>query len=348
MLLGILLSVQLCLASCGGAAAQGSPRDPDEQHPIPSPSVQPTPIPGPMLAQGNPSALPGILMVADRGNNRIIELDPRGNIVWQFPPAGYQGAIPWDQPDDAFYSPDGHEITTNEEFEHTIQVIDRSSREVTWSYGTPYKPGSGPDHVNGPDDAYQLPDGRVVTADIKNCRILFISPDHTTTQIGHTGVCRHDPAHGYLASPNGDAPDATYQHLVVTEIGGSWVDVYSLADLSLEYSFHSPAAYPSDAEMQPDGSFILTDYVSPGAIYRIDRSGKVLWKYSDGLDHPSIALGLPNGFVAISDDFGDRVMIVDPSTNQIAWQYGVKNVPGVTPGYLNTTDGLDFRLNTSH
>jgi len=47
--------------------------------------------------------------------------------------------------------------------------------------------------------------------------------------------------------------------------------------------------------------------------------------------------------VAIADDYGARVVIVDPATNQIRWQYGVKNQPGAGPGHLNVPDGLDFR-----
>lgn len=322
-----------------------SPKSPnaDTDTAAPSIGVQPSPITGPLHVSGDPNALPGDLLISDRGNSRVIEVDQRGNIVWQFPPSGYSGPIPFWQNDDAFFTPDGAHVSTNEEFEHTIQLIDMKTNTVTWYYGTPYVPGSGPDQLNAPDDAYMLPDGRIMTADIKNCRVLFIAPSKQTTQLGHTGICRHDPADGYFASPNGDAPSADHQHVVVTEIGGSWVDVFTLPDLRYEYSFRSPAQYPSDAIMQPDGTFILTDYIDTGAVYRTDRYGHVLWKYSSRLDHPSIAIGLPNGDVCISDDYGDRVIIVDPVTNAVVWQYGVKGIPGKTAGHLYIPDGLDFR-----
>jgi hypothetical protein len=64
--------------------------------------------------------------------------------------------------------------------------------------------------------------------------------------------------------------------------------------------------------MQPDGTFLISDYVSPGAVYCVDRRRHILWEYSKGLDHPSISIGLPSGYVCISDDYGDRVIIVDP------------------------------------
>jgi hypothetical protein len=51
---------------------------------------------------------------------------------------------------------------------------------------------------------------------------------------------------------------------------------------------------------------------------------------------------LPNGDIAVNDDFKDRVVIVNPRTNTIVWQYGHAGLPGTGPGYLNTPDGMDF------
>jgi hypothetical protein len=51
---------------------------------------------------------------------------------------------------------------------------------------------------------------------------------------------------------------------------------------------------------------------------------------------------LPNGDVAVNDDYRHRVVVIDPRTNRIVWQYGHTDIPGTTPGYLNTPDGMDF------
>jgi hypothetical protein len=77
-----------------------------------------------------------------------------------------------------------------------------------------------------------------------------------------------------------------------------------------------------------------------------DAKGHVLWRFSprgpDALDHPSLALPLPNGDVLANDDYNDRVIVVDPRSNQIVWQYGHTGVAGAKPGYLNTPDGVDL------
>jgi hypothetical protein len=60
------------------------------------------------------------------------------------------------------------------------------------------------------------------------------------------------------------------------------------------------------------------------------------------LDHPSLVERLPNGLLCVNDDFRHRVVIVDPATKQIVWQYGRTDVPGTSAGLLNIPDGFDL------
>jgi hypothetical protein len=52
---------------------------------------------------------------------------------------------------------------------------------------------------------------------------------------------------------------------------------------------------------------------------------------------------LPNGLVAVNDDYRHRVVLIDPATNRIVWQYGT-GAPGSGPGQLSSPDGLDLLL----
>jgi hypothetical protein len=36
------------------------------------------------------------------------------------------------------------------------------------------------------------------------------------------------------------------------------------------------------------------------------------------------------------------VIVIDPHTNRIVWQYGHTGQPGRAPGYLNDPDGVDL------
>jgi hypothetical protein len=94
------------------------------------------------------------------------------------------------------------------------------------------------------------------------------------------------------------------------------------------------------------GVYLSVDYADPGSILEFDARGHVLWRFSprgpEALNHPSLALPLPNGDVLANDDYNDRVIVVDPRINQIVWQYGHTDVAGTKPGYLNNPDGVDL------
>lgn len=59
------------------------------------------------------------------------------------------------------------------------------------------------------------------------------------------------------------------------------------------------------------------------------------------LNHPSLAERLPNGFIAVSDDYRHRIVIINPVTQAIVWQYGQTDHLGSGAGLLNTPDGFD-------
>jgi len=72
-----------------------------------------------------------------------------------------------------------------------------------------------------------------------------------------------------------------------------------------------------------------------------------VWEYKakgkGRLDHPSLAMELPNGNVLVTDDLNDRVIVIDKKTNAILWQYGVTHRRSAKPGYLHIPDGLDIQ-----
>ncbi|HYM50764.1 MAG TPA: hypothetical protein VET65_09375 [Candidatus Limnocylindrales bacterium] len=347
----LILLVSSCGPVSGDPIHPPSPTPPASSLVASPPSTLSANPPGtasaaPSYVRGDPRALPGILLIADRGNSRLIEIDGHGRVLWEFPgPGRAQLPIPFRQPDDAFYAMGGSRIASNQEDEQTVVVIDRTTGRMAWSYGHPFSPGRKAGYLNGPDDAYLLASGNLRVADIKNCRVIEISPaGGIVRQLGN-GACRHNPPHS-LASPNGDSPTADGGFLV-TEINGSWVDRFD-RNWALTASVHVPTTYPSDALLLPDDSILLTDWITPGAVLRVDWKGRVLWKFGprsgpDVLHHPSIALPLPNGDVVVADDWGHRVMIVDPATNAVVWEYGHLGAPGSGPGSLNYPDGLDFR-----
>jgi outer membrane protein assembly factor BamB len=291
-----------------------------------------------------PGPIPGYLLIADRGNNRMLLVDSAHHVYWRYPGGGYR-AMPFVFDDDTFFGPRHDRIVSNQEDQDTIQVISFPGKRVLWRYGHVDVKSGAPGYLNTPDDAYLLKNGLVSVADAYNCRVLFISPAHRIVrQYGTTGVCRHDPP-ADLGSVNGATP-LTDGGTLVSEINGSWIDDFGSSG-KLRWDVQAPVGYPSDPQLLAPGRILLADYSHPGAAIIMTRAGKVLWRYgptsgNGELDHPSLAFRIAPGLIAINDDYRDRVVVVSIRTHRIVWQYGHTDRPGSAPGYLRTPDGLDL------
>jgi len=304
-------------------------------------------------AAGTPGAgspYSGTLLIADRGNDRIIALDTSRNRTWVYPsatmpppPGGFYF------PDDSFFIHGGTGIISNQEDNHTIVEIGYPSGKLLFQYGHPMQSGSQPGYLNQPDDAYLLKNGTITVADASNNRILFISPNgQPTGQIGN-GAAAHNPPTS-IDYPNGDTPLANGD-LLVSEINGSWVDEYTTAG-QLVWTMHFPTVnYPSDPQQLSTDLYLMTDYDPPaeGKVLTFTRSGSIPWVYDvtagDAmLKKPSLAERLPNGIIMVNDDYRNRVVAIDPAIDSIVWQYGITDQSGTTPGMLSIPDGFDNLL----
>jgi len=328
--------LRLTAAPAAGGAVPGGPVLAS------APWLGPAHGPGHLAPHSDPSALPGDILIADNWNNRLLIVDPQGRIRWQFPRPGDLGrGQSFLLPDDAFFTPDGRDIVATEEEDSVISVIDIARHKIVYRYGTPGVPGSTDNHVANPDDAMMMPGGTIISADIENCRLLLLSPpSHRPYRvIGRTGVCAHDPPH-LFTSPNGAFP-ATNGDYLVTEINGDWASEIGRHG-RLSWSTHPPGvAYPSDTNEVYPGRYLTADYSARGQVVEFGSRGRLLWRFG-GLNHPSLALPLPNGDVLVNDDYNDRVIVIDPAAHRIVWQYGHTGRPGTAPGYLNDPDGVDL------
>lgn len=290
----------------------------------------------------------GHLLIADRGNDRLLLVNAQKQISWAFPSAAHPAPPEgFYFPDDAFFINHGTQIITNQENQNTIEVLAYPSGHLVASYGHANVPGAAPGYLDQPDDAFMLNNGEITVADAKNCRILFINPDMTyKSAIGTPGNCTHNLPTD-VAYPNGDTPLADGNFLV-SEIIGSYIDEISQTGQVL-WSVHLPIAYPSDPQQLGPDLYLVADYSKPGGILEFNRQGQILWRYrvtsGEGmLDHPSLAEMLPSGLICVNDDYRDRVVIIDPRTNRIVWQYGLTDTPGTAPGMLKIPDGFDLLL----
>jgi hypothetical protein len=284
------------------------------------------------------SPLPGYLMIADRNNDRVIVVSPEHRVVWSFPrPGDLRRGQHFAGPDDAFLTPSGRSLITNEEFSDTVAEVSLGRRpRIVWEYGHQGEQGSSA--------GYLLPNGQITVADIINCRVLFLSRrGRILRAIGHAGTCTHDPPRA-IDGPNGDTP-LPDGGVLVTEIGG-WIDRFDRRG-RLVFSIRAPTTYPSDAQLLPDGRVLVAGFNTPGRVDILTPKGRIVWTYersggAGALDRPSLAVRLPNGMLAVTDDWHHRVVLIDPHRKRIVWQYGHLGQAGRARGYLAKPDGLQL------
>ncbi len=151
------------------------------------------------------------LLVADRGNDRLLLMDAAMHIDWTYPnattPSRPAGGFYF--PDDAFFAKHGSVIISNQEENETIMQIAYPSGQIIWSYGHPKVTGTAPGYLHEPDDAYLLRNGQITVADAQNCRVLVINTNGTVAnQVGTDGACVHNPPRPW-APPTATPPCGT-------------------------------------------------------------------------------------------------------------------------------------------
>ena len=100
-------------------------------------------------------------------------------------------------------------------------------------------------------------------------------------------------------------------------------------------------------ERQTSGDILVAGFNTPGRVDIISPDGRVVWTYGPAsgpgsLDRPSLAVRWPNGMIAVTDDWHHRIVVIDPRTKQIVWEYGHNGIASSADGYLSKPDGLDL------
>ncbi|MGC8489374.1 MAG: PQQ-binding-like beta-propeller repeat protein, partial [Clostridia bacterium] len=246
-------------------------------------------------------------------------------------------------PDDVNPMPDGGPIIVNADSQQIVYAVSPRTGQILWTYGHPGQTGSAPGYLYIPEDSYGLPGGDVMITDPGNERAVLVNikSGQILWQYGHTGV--ESTAPGYLYWTNNAVPLSDGDVLITdgaqAGLPQQVLMVNGQGALVWHITLPSVIQYPSDAMPVGPGLYALTSYSDPAGLYVINRRGQIVWSYAPTtgpgvLNHASSINRLPNGNFLVSDDKNNRVIVVDPATHRIVWQYGQEGVSGSGPDQL--------------
>jgi hypothetical protein len=301
--------------------------------------------PGPPVAAAAP--FDGQLLIADRGNDRVVLVNADHQIVWESPSSGDGGELsPIAGVSDVMFARGATAILATSATQDTIAEISYPGGTAVWTYGRADRAGSGLGFLNEPRDAFRRTDGSVTVADTGNCRVVEINAKKIpTAQMGTVADCHaHEPPNK-LAGPTSVTPLPS-GNVLVAEVNSGTVNEMTRGGVRV-WTAHPPIARPSEPRQIGDDRYLATDASRPGGVYAFDRAGQILFSYSPSsgaamLDHPTQAAMLPSGMIVVSDSNRHRVVVIDPATSTIVWQYGELDVAGSGPNQLDVPGGFDL------
>ena len=177
----------------------------------------------------------GTLLITDRNNDRVIEVDDAGQIVWSF--------TQLTRPHNGDRLPGGNTMIANSEANLVVEVD--PAGEIVWSYGE----GGA---LNWPRDADRLPNGNTLVTDSRGNRVIEVD------SAGQVVWSFEGLAIPYEADrlPNGNTLIADNNHRQVLEISpaGEVVWMFRNLDEDLPDSLQNPGfEQDADGDGLPDG-----------------------------------------------------------------------------------------------
>jgi hypothetical protein len=295
---------------------------------------------------------PGNILITDQFNNRVIEIDPAGNIVWQF------GNGPGDTAANAIVGTNDAErvgtftlmsgtgipagATTNCKklgcVDNRVILVD-SGGNIVWQYGQFGVTGFGPNELNTPVQNTYLPtSGNVLITDQGNERIIEVrrTDNAVVWQYGQNGVIGN--GRDQLNNPNAAELLANGHILISDENNNRAIEVTHTTPSRIvaTFSAHGTVSGVAFASRLPNGNTLITDS-NNSRIVEVDFNDNPVWEYftntrpgSNPSPLPTRAVRLANGNTLISDQFNDQVIEVNPSKAIVA-SYGAINDPGFSP-----------------
>jgi hypothetical protein len=311
----------------------------------------------PVFAWTVPGAFnqPGNILIADQFNNRVIEVDPKGTIIWSWGlgPHDFSANSPLGVNDservgnDTLMSATGIPPKTDPYCkkgcpDNRVLLVDPAGN-IVWQYGQFGVTGSGQDELNAPVQSTWTSKKTVYITDQGNQRVIEVDmKKNILWQYGTTGVA--GSGFDELNSPN-SAELLNNGNILIADEGNNRVIEVAKSGNNIVATWTAQGTMnaPAFASLLPNGQVLVADGGN-NRIITLDKGDNVKFQYvtntqqgSNSNPQPSRAIKTMNGKIVISDQFNHRVITIDKKQNLLV-QYGNLNTFGY--GTTSTQQGL--------
>jgi flagellar biosynthesis/type III secretory pathway chaperone len=297
-----------------------------------------------------------IFLIADQFNNRVIEADEHGTILWHFGggpdnvgPTSIIGVNDAQRVGDLTLmagtgAPAGTEPACPTGCaDNRVMLVNRDG-DIVWQYGTFGVTGAGPNELSAPVQSTYLPNGHVLITDQGNQRIIEVERGHheIVWQYGTTGVAGAGP--NQLNNPNSAELLENGHILISDESNNRAIEVNRAKHIVATYSAEGTVSGVAFASRLDNGHTLITDS-NNNRIVEVNAKDEVVWQYitntqtgSNPAPLPTRAVRLEGGTTLISDQFNHRVIEVTRA-GAIVKTLGRLNSPGFNT--ISTQRGLN-------
>jgi hypothetical protein len=295
----------------------------------------------------------GNILIADQFNNRVIETDTTGNIIWQF------GRGPNDFSAQSIIGcNDAQRVgrltlmagtgtplgvipqAPNGAVDNRVILVNKQGH-IVWQYGQFGQTGSDANLLSTPVQSTFLPNFHVLITDQGNNRIIEVN---FRKQIVWQYPGSNTNASDQLNSPNSAELLENGHILIADENDNRAIEVMRDDQIVRTFTAGGTLGAVAFASRLENGHTLLTDAGNSRAV-EVDANDNVVWQFVTDTDPMSVAAPLPtravrlhNGDTLISDQFNNRVIRVN-SAGQIVASYGLPLAGG---GAIGNNVGYDL------
>src|SRR5216683_94711 len=210
-------------------------------------------------------------------------------------------------------------------------IVVKQQGQIVWQYGQAGVTGSGPNELNVPVFAIQLPSRNILVVDQANNRVIEV--DRNSKQV----VWSYGPKSGpsALNNPNSAELLPNGDILIGDENNNRVIEI--TRDGTIVWQYDQGISAAAFASRLPNGDTLIADS-SHSRILEVTPNKRIVFEYFTNTDTgsnsaplPTNAVQLADGSIIIADQFNHRVIIVNPK----GFKYGTINVAGNGADQLN-------------